>query len=193
LAGAKVTHGIASKSRPSGWRFSLRDLFVMTFIVAVTLTVWQLVSVAWAVCGLIYSLTFYGVSRDSRRFAGKFTAWHLYIFLGMWIVFSLLAFSVLKRELDVAPYRMLVMLSTSAASISGPFTGAISRGLQSCCLDFSLTLVPYCAGGLGVSLLVHVPSSSSSLPMRLTRLLAWTIGLFLWFAGGIVSFGHALS
>jgi hypothetical protein len=44
--------------------------------------------------------------------------------------------------------------------------------------------------GVSVFQLVPIPIRSIERPVRL---LAWCIGLFGWFAGGVISFAHALS
>ena len=175
------------------WRFGLRDLFIITLLVGVSLAVWQLAGAGWGLFTLVYSILGCCASRCSLRFVSNFTWAHLCVFLVTWFGFTVLTLYILSRGLDDAQSRLLFVLSTSVASVSGPLTGAISRGFQGCCLEFSVWLMPYCATGLGIALLVHVSSTSSSLWMRSVRLLTWTIGLFIWFAGGIVSFGHALS
>jgi hypothetical protein len=72
-------------------------------------------------------------------------------------------------------------------------TGAISRDFQGCCLDASLSLLPWCLGALGVGVGMQLVVPPRGWPSRALRLLAWAAGWFVWFAGGIVSFAHALS
>ena len=66
-------------------------------------------------------------------------------------------------------------------------------GLSGCCLDFSLALIPVCGGALFGGLVVQLVVPPRGTWSRVCRLLAWSAGLFVWFGGGIVSFGHALS
>lgn len=82
-------------------------------------------------------------------------------------------------------------LLTAAGTLLGPMTGAISRGLQNCCLEFSLGLLPY---ALPFALLafgsILIPSSGS---IRHLRLGCWILGWTAWFFSGLISFGHALT
>ena len=85
------------------------------------------------------------------------------------------------------------VLLTTAGTISGPMTGALARDWQGCCLEFSIFLLPCCGSALvGAAAFQFIP-----LPLKrgatAIRLSVWTVGLLVWFMGGIVSFGHALS
>jgi hypothetical protein len=81
----------------------------------------------------------------------------------------------------------------TVGAISGPFTGAIARNSQSCCLQFSRSLLPYCGSFLGAGVLfqlVPLPFQRFASGIRLT---VWCVGLLGWFGGALVSFAHALS
>jgi hypothetical protein len=78
-------------------------------------------------------------------------------------------------------------------TITGPFTGAMSRGFQSCCLRFSLTLMAYCAPFLLIGLAVQFIRLPERKWPRVLRMSVWIGGWLVWFLGGILSFGHALS
>ena len=82
---------------------------------------------------------------------------------------------------------------TTLATITGPFTGAIDRNGQSCCLGFSLRLAlfrgPVLAHGI-LAQLVPVPFARGREAMRLA---AWTAGWLIWLLAGPASLLHALS
>jgi hypothetical protein len=82
---------------------------------------------------------------------------------------------------------------TTAATVLGPMTGAISRDYQGCYLRFSLDLMPYCLAALGFAVAIQFVRLWPVAWTRPIRLIIWTAGLLVWFGGGIVSFGHALS
>ena len=127
------------------------------------------------------------------RPSARFSRWHGRVALALWLAFSVLTFVIVRCGLAGSAGRPLLVAKTTAGTVLGPMTGAICRDFQSCCLRFSLSLLPVCAAGLivafGVQLLVPPRGRWS----RVLRELAWTGGLFTWFAGGIMSFGHALS
>lgn len=86
-------------------------------------------------------------------------------------------------------------LVTALATLLGPMTGAISRGLQRCCLQFSLQLLPYFlpfpAAAFLAALLANPGAETAS--MQRFRFSLWIAAWFAWFCGGLFSFGHALS
>ena len=82
---------------------------------------------------------------------------------------------------------------TTLSTILGPMTGAIARNCQSCCLAFSLSLLPYCGAFLIAGTLpqfIKLPFSRGASALRMTM---WVLSLLGWFLGGIVSYGHALN
>jgi hypothetical protein len=121
----------------------------------------------------------------------NFTRHHLLAFLAVWLSFTILTYLIAERGIEQDGHNRLVAL-TACGTILGPMTGAISRNCQSCCLRFSLGLIPYCAA----SLIIGAIPSFLYLPFRgasILRMTAWVVGLLGWFLGAIVSFGHALS
>lgn len=116
---------------------------------------------------------------------------HLFVFLGIWLAFTALTFSIVERGIEQYDHNRLVALTT-LGTILGPMTGVISRNCQSCCLKFSLGLLPYC----GAILIAGAASLFARLPFKrgasILRMVLWIVGLLGWFLGGIVSFGHAL-
>jgi len=117
---------------------------------------------------------------------------HVFVFLGIWLCFTGLTFWTADHGIGQDDHGKLVCLTT-CGTILGPMTGAISRNCQSCCLRFSLSLLPYCGTLLAagtVPLCVRLPFRRGA---SVLRMVMWIVGLLGWFLGGIVSFGHALS
>src|SRR5687767_4602769 len=131
--------------------------------------------------------------RGLRWLMSRFSRWHLWTALTLWLFFSGLTLWIVAENLDNASGRTYRIALTTAGTVLGPMTGAISRDFQGCCLDFSLALMPVCGGALFVALVVQLVVPPRGAWTRVCRVLAWTAGLFVWFGGGIVSFGHALS
>ena len=126
-----------------------------------------------------------------RVFKNNFRRLHLVVFLVIWACFTGWTYWIAEHGIDRYDHAQLVVLSTSG-TILGPLTGAISRNCQSCCLAFSLSLLPYCGAFLilgTIPSLVRLPFGSGASALRMT---AWIVGLLGWFLGGIVSFAHAL-
>lgn len=121
-----------------------------------------------------------------------FSRTHLHVFLGFYLAFGALTFFALWEQ-SPSDWRENWNVAATVGCLSGPFTGAIARQFQGCCLEFSLGLLPYCAafllGGFAFQV-VPIPFRSIERPARLVM---WCIGLFGWFGGGMASFAHALS
>ena len=79
---------------------------------------------------------------------------------------------------------------SSFGIVLGPFVGALNRGFQSCCVEFSVYLLPWGAIPLALGVGLHLWKRPSS---AVFRLVFWTIGWLAWFATGLLSFAHALS
>ena len=85
---------------------------------------------------------------------------YLVIFIVMLSVFTFLTFLITNAGLDDGPKHYLFVFLTSLFSITGPLTGAISRGAvftgsQNCCLKNSLMLMMYCAPFLFAGIVVQ--------------------------------------
>lgn len=116
---------------------------------------------------------------------------HFAVFLGLWLCFTAWTYWIAEHGIEQYHHGRLVTLTT-LGTILGPMTGAISRDCQSCCLKFSLGLLPYCGAFLllgTIPLFLRLPFGRGAAALRMT---AWTVGLLVWFLGGIVSFFHAL-
>ena len=125
-------------------------------------------------------------------FENNFTRLHAIVALALWLAFAALTLVIVLRGLDHAAQRPLTVAATVAGSALGPMSGAISRGLQPCCLAFSLSLMPLCLAALAVATAVQVVWLPEAPWWRAARLATWAAGLLMWFGGGILSFAHAL-
>lgn len=127
-----------------------------------------------------------------KIFENHFTRTHLVVFLGMWLSFTVVTYWIADHGIGQDEHGKLVFLTT-CGTILGPMTGAISRNCQSCCLKFSLSLMPYCGAMLAIGtipLLLRLPFKRGAAVLRMAM---WIVGLLGWFLGGIMSFGHAFS
>jgi len=121
-----------------------------------------------------------------------FTKDHLFVFLFIWLGFTALNCWIAEHGIEQYDHRRLVVLTT-LGTILGPMTGAISRDCQSCCLNFSLSLLPYCAAFLivgAIPLFLKLPFRRAASTLRM---MLWIVGLLGWFLGGIFSYAHALN
>jgi hypothetical protein len=136
-------------------------------------------------------------SNRARRASGwvrtRFSRWHAWVAVALWLAFSGLTLLILLGGNAGATRPPKTVAATTAGTVLGPMTGAISRDFQGCCLRFSLMLMPYCLGGLGTGIVVQLAVPRRGWLTRGVRVVAWVFGLIVWFGGGIVSFGHALS
>lgn len=117
---------------------------------------------------------------------------HLFAFLGIWLCFTGWTYWIAEHGIEHDNHNRLVFLTT-CGTLLGPTTGAISRDCQSCCLKFSLSLLPYCAAFLifgTIPLFLKLPFQCGASALRM---IMWIVGLLGWFLGGIVSFFHAFS
>jgi hypothetical protein len=125
-------------------------------------------------------------------YENNFSKKHLYIFLAIWILFSIATFVILCAGLDGQNNYIYIILTT-AGTITGPMTGAIARQWQECCTAFSLKIMMFCAPVLlfgTIFQLIKLPFTKFA---TTSRLFIWIVSLLIWFLGGILSFGHALS
>jgi hypothetical protein len=113
------------------------------------------------------------------------------MFLTILILFTIANFAILCAGLDGQDNYIYVFLTT-AGTIMGPMTGAIARQWQSCCTEFSLKIMMFCAPVLlfgTIFQLIKLPFTKFASAIRF---LIWFLCLLIWFLGGILSFAHAL-
>ena len=130
--------------------------------------------------------------QDGLKARLRFGRLHLGSFLVFYAAFAALTFIVLNAGSE-SDRRENAILLAAVGAVLGPFTGAIARHWQPCCAQFSMSLLPYCAGflALGVaSQFIPIPFQRFE---RFLRLSLWFAGLAIWFGGGLFSFAHALS
>lgn len=128
-----------------------------------------------------------------RLVQSRFTRWHGITLAVIWAGFTLLTFSIVYAGADEGSGRARAIILTTMGTILGPMTGAISRDFQSCCLEFSLSLLPYAAAFPIVGTVAQLVRWPFEWGAGALRMLLWIVGWLGWFLGGIVSFGHALS
>lgn len=128
-----------------------------------------------------------------RHWNNNLTKTHVMVFACLLVIFSILTFLITNAGVDKGSEHNARVLQATVGTISGPLTGAISRGFQGCCLKFSLTLMAYCAPVLLVGVLAQMVSLPEKKWLGVVRMCLWILGWFVWFMGGIISFGHALS
>jgi hypothetical protein len=121
------------------------------------------------------------------------TRTHAIVFVAMLAAFTVLTFLATNAGVDKGGGEHNArVLQATLGTITGPLTGAISRGFQGCCLRFSLTVMAYCAPLLLIGVVIQFVGSSRHRWLRITRMILWVLGWLVWFLGGILSFGHAL-
>lgn len=123
----------------------------------------------------------------------RFAWWHAGVAFVLWACAAVLMLWAVAMGLDDAAEQPRTVAATVAGVALGPMTGAISRGFQDCCLAFSLSLLPYCLAALAVAVGVQLALPPSPAWLGPVRLLAWIVGLVVWFGGGLLSLLHALS
>jgi len=128
-----------------------------------------------------------------RRLLSRFSRWHLWSAVVIWLIFTLLTLWTVSQGLYNAGDRPGTVALTTLGTVLGPMTGAISRDFQGCCLRFSLSLMPYCAASLAIGIAAQLWLPPGRKWLRPIRATAWIGGLLVWFGGGILSFLHALS
>jgi hypothetical protein len=123
--------------------------------------------------------------------ATHFTRTHGYITLGFLLVFSGFTLFLVCQPKNNEGLANIIL--TTLATVTGPMVGAVARGCQSCCLKFSLSLLPWSGAFLAVGILSQIVPLPFQRLANAVRLVVWCLGLLGWFGGGVISFGHAFS
>jgi len=121
------------------------------------------------------------------------TRTHGLVLVGLLTLFTLWTFAISSAGIDDGPKHARRVLQTTAATLTGPLTGAIARDLQGCCLRFSLEVFLVCAPVLVIGFLSQGFGDVRRRWVRTVHMTLWTLGWLCWFLGGIFSFAHALS
>jgi hypothetical protein len=114
-----------------------------------------------------------------------------YILLGLLVPFTALTYLAVSSG-SPGDVRARPVALTTLATITGPFTGAIARHGQSCCLQCSLWLAAICGPVLALGLIAQVVPLPFRRGQQPVRLVLWKLGWFVWLFSGHVSFMHAL-
>lgn len=81
---------------------------------------------------------------------------------------------------------------TTLATITGPLTGAVARGGQSCCVAMGLRALAWVGPLLASSIVLQIVGLPRGRKGQAVRSALWVVGWLAWFASGLVSLGHAL-
>jgi hypothetical protein len=122
-----------------------------------------------------------------------FTRAHVRVFVVLLTLASIGTFLVTARGLDDSSEKWRTVMITTLMTISGPLTGAFSRGWQHCCLTFSVSLLPWCLPPMIAAFALQQFWRPQSRIGEGVRVAAWGLGWAGWFFAGFVSFAHALS
>lgn len=126
-----------------------------------------------------------------KLLANHFTRTHGYVALGFLLVFS--GFTLFLVCHSKNNEGLLNIVVTTLATVTGPMVGAVARDCQSCCLKFSLSLLPWSGAFLAMGILFQIVPLPFQQFARAVRLTMWVLGLLGWFGGGVISFAHAFS
>jgi hypothetical protein len=123
----------------------------------------------------------------------KLNKYHLITFLIIFVVFTIITFLITNDAVDRGVEHNGIVLKATLETITGPMVGALTRGWQDCCLKFSLWVMMFTAPVLLLCILFQfIPLPDKKWRTSL-RMFIWILGWIVWFLGGILSFGHALS
>jgi hypothetical protein len=114
-----------------------------------------------------------------------------YIFVALLVPWTVLTYVVVSGA-PPGDGRDRPVAFTTLAAISGPFVGAIARNGQECCLATSIRLATIVGLPLAIGILFQFVPIPVGRYREALRLVLWTCGWLAWFAGGCVSFLHAL-
>ena len=114
------------------------------------------------------------------------------IFAVLFVVFTVWTYLITDAGVDDGPTHDTRVFQATVGTITGPLTGAISRGFQGCCLEFSLDVMKYCGPILVLGVLAQFTGPRRGKWAPRVRITLWTLAWLIWFLGGIFSFLHAL-
>jgi hypothetical protein len=106
---------------------------------------------------------------------------------------SIGTFLITARGIDGGSGKWQTVIITTLMTISGPLTGAVSRGWQHCCLTFSVSLLPWCLPPMIAAFALQQFWRPHSGIGEVVRVVAWGLAWAGWFFAGFISFLHALS
>lgn len=140
----------------------------------------------------------------NRRFAGDVRAllrWlrssnltkaHAIVFACLLALSMALTFQAAGGLNNFPAHNGVYSVEATLGAITGPLTGAISRGFQFGSLGTPLALMAYCAPVLLIGLLMQVIRLPEGRFARFLRLAFWILGWSVWFFGGLISVMDAM-
>jgi hypothetical protein len=139
----------------------------------------------------------------NRRFAGdirvlhrwlasnNLTKTHAIVIASMLALFMVLTFQA-TGGLNNGPQSGVYAVEATVGTITGPLTGAISRGFQFGSLRTPLSLMAYCVPVLLIGLVMQFIRLPEGKLTRYLRMAFWIFGWSVWFLGGLISVIDAL-
>ena len=118
---------------------------------------------------------------------------HLKSFLWIYGVFTILIAIVAYTGLDRDDGHTVLVIKSTACSVTGAMVCAISRAFQPCCLEFSLSVIKIAASLLLLGIIPQFINAPDKKPIRIIRGGFWIFGWFAWFFLGLISMIHAIS
>jgi hypothetical protein len=129
-----------------------------------------------------------------RILENHFTRKHLWVFMVMLMLFTILNGVIAAAGIDKGADKVRQVVSTIAATITGPIAGAVARDFQSCCMQFSLrVLLVFSGPGLLVGSVLQMVKLPFRKGQNAVRMFFWVAGWTAWFLGIFISYLHALS
>lgn len=120
------------------------------------------------------------------------TKWHAIVFAGLLALFMFVTFQATGGLNNYPAVSGVHSLEATMGAVTGPLTGAISRGFQSCCLRASLILMACCGPVLLIGCLMQFIRLPQGKLAPVVRMVSWILGWLVWFAGGVLSLAHAM-
>ena len=123
----------------------------------------------------------------------RFSKTHWWIIATLWFAWSIIYTWGVAGIPQHGPGRLKSLILTPLVTVVAPLLGAMLRDFQGCCLQVSLCVLFWALPiPIGAALLQWYGNPDHQI-RRIVRLLIWMIAWLLWFASGILSFGHAMS
>lgn len=129
--------------------------------------------------------------RQERR--KSFSATHWWIIATLWLVWTIIYMFLVIAHQRNDPDWLKSLLLTPLVTAVAPLLGAMLRGFQGCCLQVSLDVLFWALPIPIASAFLQWCWNPKHLFLRIVRMLIWMIAWMLWFASGILPFGHAMS
>lgn len=131
------------------------------------------------------------IARQQRQKSCSATHW--WIIATLWFVWTIIYMSLVVAHQRNDPERLKSLILTPLFTAVAPLLGAMLRGFQGCCLQVSLGVLFWALPIPILAALLQWCWNPKQLILRVIRMLIWMIAWMLWFASGILPFGHAMS